>query len=90
MASNGWKNAAGKLSANPDLWQELSKLMGRYAEGGCEISFWAILREWNTRVDAAECLHIGRSREICKDLSNLRLRGLPQALVSISVLSRVQ
>lgn len=53
MASNGWKNAAGKLSANPDLWQELSKLMGRYAEGGCEISFWAILREWNTRVDAA-------------------------------------
>ncbi|CAH0023959.1 unnamed protein product [Clonostachys rhizophaga] len=52
-ASNGWKTAAGKPTANPDLWKELSKLMGQYAEGGCEISFWAIPREWNTRVDTA-------------------------------------
>ncbi|KAJ6551157.1 ribonuclease H-like domain-containing protein [Mycena capillaripes] len=52
-ARNGWRTAAGKLAANRDLWEALSELIGAYAEGGCEISFWMVPREWNTLADAA-------------------------------------
>lgn len=52
-AGNNWRTAAGKPTANRDLWKVLSELLGTYAEGGCEISFWAVPRSCNTRADAA-------------------------------------
>jgi ribonuclease HI len=52
-AGRGWRTAAGRPVANRDLWEHLSELMGNYAAGGCEISFWAIPRRWNTLADRA-------------------------------------
>ncbi|KAH7013366.1 ribonuclease H-like domain-containing protein [Ilyonectria destructans] len=52
-AGNNWRTAAGRPAANRDLWEVLSELLGTYAEGGCEISFWAVPRSCNTRADAA-------------------------------------
>ncbi|VUC25868.1 unnamed protein product [Clonostachys rosea] len=51
-ANNGWRTATGKPTANRDLWEMLSEMLRWYAEGGCEISFWMVPREWNTRADA--------------------------------------
>ncbi|KAL6404699.1 putative rnase h domain protein [Ilyonectria robusta] len=52
-ANNNWRTAAGRPTANRDLWEVLSELMGTYAESGCEISFWAVPRSCNTQADAA-------------------------------------
>lgn len=52
-AGKNWRTAAGRPTANRDLWEVLSGLMGTYAEAGCEISFWAVPRSCNTQADAA-------------------------------------
>ncbi|KAH8661758.1 ribonuclease H-like domain-containing protein [Ilyonectria robusta] len=52
-ACNNWRTAAGRPTANRDLWEALSEVIGAFAEGGCEISFWVVPRRWNTRADAA-------------------------------------
>ncbi|KAJ7155801.1 putative ribonuclease H [Mycena filopes] len=52
-ARNNWRTAGGKKAANRDLWQALSNLMGIYANGGCEISFWIVPRDQNTLADVA-------------------------------------
>lgn len=52
-ARRGWRTAAGSPAANRDLWEALSDVLGTYASGGCEISFWRVPREWNTLADAA-------------------------------------
>ncbi|KAJ6506469.1 ribonuclease H-like domain-containing protein [Mycena vulgaris] len=52
-ARDGWCTAAGRPAANHDLWETLSEVLGAYASGGCEISFWMVPRGLNTLADAA-------------------------------------
>ncbi|KAJ7075950.1 ribonuclease H-like domain-containing protein [Mycena belliarum] len=52
-AGRGWRTAAGSPAANRDLWEALSDLLGGYAMGGCEISFWRVPRNMNSLADAA-------------------------------------
>ncbi|KAJ7677824.1 RNase H domain protein [Mycena polygramma] len=54
-AANGWRKAGSKRErvVNRDLWEALSELMGAYAAGGCEVSFWVVPRAWNALADAA-------------------------------------
>jgi ribonuclease HI len=48
----GWRTARKKVQ-NRDLWELLSAKMGILAEGGCEVSFWAVPRDWNQEADWA-------------------------------------
>lgn len=48
-----WRVSSGKPAANKDLWQELSQVMGTFANAGCEISFWKVPRSWNAEADLA-------------------------------------
>jgi ribonuclease HI len=50
---NGRVKVQGQPVANQDLWKRLSDVMGSYAAGGCEISFWAVRRELNSEADSA-------------------------------------
>lgn len=52
-AERGWRTASGRTVANRDLWEELSNVMGIYADGGCEISFWTVPRQFNAVADRA-------------------------------------
>ncbi|KAK8228010.1 RNase H domain protein [Phyllosticta capitalensis] len=49
----GWRTTSGESVKNQDLWKELSIRMGELAEGGCEVSFWAVPRSLNTIADKA-------------------------------------
>ncbi|KAJ6520541.1 ribonuclease H-like domain-containing protein [Mycena sanguinolenta] len=52
-AGRGWLTASRKPVQNRDLWELLSAELGKYADGGCEISFWVVPREWNQQADRA-------------------------------------
>ncbi|KAJ7356869.1 ribonuclease H-like domain-containing protein [Mycena albidolilacea] len=47
---------------NRDLWELLSEKMGVLAEDGCEVSFWAVPREWNQAADRAASLGVNMER----------------------------
>ncbi|VUC20078.1 unnamed protein product [Clonostachys rosea] len=68
-ASNNWKEPIGYL--NRDLWEELSRLMGEYASGSCEISFWEVPRHWITR--AGEAANDVCTLENVQEYSKMRL-----------------
>lgn len=52
-AARGWRTSGRTVVHNRDLWERLSERMGKCAEGGCEVSFWRIPRDWNTEADQA-------------------------------------
>ncbi|KAJ6508459.1 putative ribonuclease H [Mycena sanguinolenta] len=52
-AGQGWLTASGTPVKNRDLWEKLNVQLGDHADGGCEVSFWAVPREWNQQADRA-------------------------------------
>ncbi|KAJ6508470.1 ribonuclease H-like domain-containing protein [Mycena sanguinolenta] len=52
-AGRGWLTSSRKPVQNRDLWELLNKCLGKCADGGCEVSFWVVPREWNQRADRA-------------------------------------
>ncbi|MBE3041483.1 hypothetical protein IMZ48_02655 [Candidatus Bathyarchaeota archaeon] len=48
-AMRDWMTSSRRQVENRDLWVDLSEAMGILAEGGCEVSFWEIPREFNAR-----------------------------------------
>lgn len=46
-ASQEWRAGSGELVENKDLWMELSNVLGSYAQGGCEIIFWVVPKQFN-------------------------------------------
>lgn len=51
--ARGWRNARGQRVKNRELWEELIWNIEWVRHRGCEILFWQIPREWNTKADAA-------------------------------------
>ncbi|KAF7299493.1 Ribonuclease H-like protein [Mycena indigotica] len=60
-AAQGWNTTASKSVANRDLWEKLILEMKQYADGGCDVSFWAVPREWNQQADQAAKDGAGRT-----------------------------
>lgn len=52
-AAQNWVHDDGEPVANRDLWEELSRQMGKYAESGCEISFWLVPKLQNLKAERA-------------------------------------
>ncbi|KAJ7823595.1 ribonuclease H-like domain-containing protein, partial [Mycena olivaceomarginata] len=61
-ASQDWTKSSGMQVLNQDLWELLSEKMGVLAEDGCEVSFWAVPREWNQAADRAASLGVNMER----------------------------
>ncbi|KAF8914381.1 ribonuclease H-like domain-containing protein [Gymnopilus junonius] len=55
-----WRTAAGKPLKNNDLWEELIYNIEWMRHRGCEVMFWQIPREWNTKADLAAKKAAGR------------------------------
>ncbi|KAF7339424.1 putative rnase h domain protein [Mycena sanguinolenta] len=52
-AGREWVTSSRKPVQNRDLWERLSVNLGTYADGGCEVSFWEVPRQWNQQADRA-------------------------------------
>lgn len=50
--TNGWVNAAGRLVANKQLWEELETRIRKTKQRGTRVLFWQVPREWNKLADA--------------------------------------
>ena len=51
--ARNWKTSAGQPVKNKDLWEELIWTVEEMMRRQCEVLFWQIPREWNSKADAA-------------------------------------